>query len=69
MDTDGGAVTRLTYETAADTMPTWSPGGLRIAFVSDRDTNAEICVMNADGSDQVNVSDHSMNDFLPSWGP
>jgi Tol biopolymer transport system component len=37
--------------------------------MSRRDGNAEIYVMNADGSDQVNVSNHPQSDFLPSWQP
>jgi TolB protein len=36
--------------------PSWSPDGRRIAFVSERDGQAEIYVMNADGSGQRNLS-------------
>jgi Tol biopolymer transport system component len=32
--------------------PLWSPDGRKIAFVGDRDGNAEVYVMNADGSGQ-----------------
>ena len=34
--------------------PSWSPDGRRIAFVSKRDGNQEVYVMNADGSGQRN---------------
>ena len=32
--------------------PVWSPDGRKLAFVSDRDGDAEVYVMNADGSGQ-----------------
>ena len=36
--------------------PAWSPDGRKIAFVSRRDGNSEIYVMNADGSAQENLT-------------
>ena len=39
----------------------------RIAFVSKRDGNWEIYVMNADGSDQRNVTNNPGLDSHPSW--
>ncbi len=39
----------------------------RIAFVSKRDGNWEIYVMNADGSDQRNVTNNPSFDSHPSW--
>jgi Tol biopolymer transport system component len=36
--------------------PLWSPNGRRIGFVSERDGNGEIYVMNADGSGQRNLT-------------
>ena len=50
MNSDGSGVTRLTNDSAWDGMPSWSPDGARIAFVSYRDGNGEIYVMNTDGS-------------------
>ena len=44
------------------------PGG-RIAFRSDRDGSAEIYVMNFDGSEQANLTNHRHQDFLPTWSP
>jgi hypothetical protein len=40
----------------ADAYPVWSPDGSKIAFYSDRDGNEEIYVMNADGTDQTNLT-------------
>lgn len=38
-------------------------------FDSNRDGNAEIYVMNADGSNEVNVSNNPAQDFSPAWQP
>ena len=44
------------------------PSG-RIAFTSRRDGHAQIYVMNADGSNQVNLSQNDFNDSQPAWAP
>ncbi len=41
----------------------------RIAFLSNRDSNFEIYSMNADGSDQVRLTDDPGTDALPAWSP
>jgi len=41
----------------------------KIAFVSNRDGNLEIYVMNADGGNQVNISQNAALDSQPSWSP
>ncbi len=41
----------------------------KIVFKSDRDGNEEIYVMNADGSNQTNVSNNSAYDGEPAWSP
>jgi TolB protein len=43
--------------------------GARILFVSERDGNPEIYVMNADGSSQTRITDHPADDRDPSWAP
>jgi len=40
-----------------------------IAFESNRDGNMEVYVMNADGSDQINLTNNSAGDEDPSWSP
>src|SRR3982751_4772524 len=49
INSDGTGNTRLTSLDEAGYDPRWSRDGRRIAFVSVRDGNAEIYVMNADG--------------------
>ena len=47
--------------------PALGPG--RIAFVSDRDGDAEIYVMNADGSGVEQLTDNDSVDRDPAWSP
>jgi TolB protein len=48
-----------------------SPGqdASRIAFVSDRDGNADIYVMNADGSNVTQLTTNPSYDGAPTWSP
>lgn len=39
----------------------------KIAFVSNRDGNNEVYVMNSDGSCQTNISNNPSDDNLPNW--
>lgn len=58
---------RLTEDYRMDSQPAWSPDGSRIAFMSGRDNNSEIYVMDADGSNLINLSQHEAIDSMPSW--
>lgn len=52
-----------------DAYPAVSPDGTKIAFVSTRDGNSEIYVMDADGSNPVNLTRHPSADLDPAWSP
>ena len=41
----------------------------KIAFVSDREGNRDIYVMDTDGSNGVRLTDHSADDYSPAWSP
>ena len=70
-----GRVTQLTFTRSADYdgLPAWSPDGARIAFTSDRgsESDNEIWVMNADGSDATALTqtDDDIEDWSPHWSP
>ena len=44
-------------------------GIAKIAFTSRRDGNAEIYVMNPDGTDQTRLTDNPTDDHTPAWSP
>ena len=50
-----------------DGYPTWSADGARIAFHTRRDGNWEIYIMQADGSNQVNLTNNPAYDSMPHW--
>jgi Tol biopolymer transport system component len=50
--------------------PEYSPDGTRIAYVGGSKGNPEIMLMNADGSDPVNLTNTEGNiELYPSWSP
>ncbi len=77
MNADGTGQTNLTNHPGNDRDPRWSPDGRRISFESYRDgpgtdifgRNAEIYVMNADGSGQTRLTNNRASDRYPSWSP
>ena len=76
MNADGTGRIQLTNDLAAFA-PAWSPDGSRIAFtrVLDFDPqdvlagNLEIFVMNANGSNLINLTNDPAVDALPTWSP
>jgi TolB protein len=52
-----------------DMWPAWSPDGRRIAFVSTRDRDPEIYVMDADGSNARRLTAVPGRDAHPYWSP
>jgi hypothetical protein len=56
--------------TVSPPTPTRKPAGIgQIAFVSNRDGNDEIYVMNPDGSNQRRLTNTPGEDWHPSWSP
>ena len=69
MNADGTNPINLTNHPARDGGADWSPDGMRIAFSTNRDgnwekkpnDNWEVYVMNADGTNPINLTNH------PAW--
>jgi Tol biopolymer transport system component len=66
---DGNGDANLTHTTQRELNSSWSPDGSKITFDSDRDGSWEIFGMNADGSDQVQLTarDAPVRNEDPAW--
>jgi serine/threonine protein kinase len=64
-DSHPGQVVAGTTETDAEA----SPDGQQVAFMSQRDGNWEVYVVNIDGSGLRRLTRHAADDGLPSWSP
>jgi len=64
-----GVTTRLTWSTAADGHPSWSPDGVRLAFMSARIGSRQIYTMKAAaGGDLLRISkDSYYQEYAPAW--
>jgi len=70
VNVDGSELRNLSNYPGGDFDPVWSPDGGQVAFVSTRDGNREIYVMDASGTNQVNVSKRPWTDEgAPAWRP
>ena len=62
-----GAEKRLTFRRRADGYPAFSPDGKQIVFSSNTDGNAEIYIMNADGTGHLRITRNPAEDMSPRW--
>jgi Tol biopolymer transport system component len=67
IDGDGQNLERLTDNNYWDLYPAWSPDGIHIAFLSKRDNDLDIYMMNANGSDQHLFYDSGSHDADIDW--
>jgi len=82
MSPNGSNQVNLTASSeAADFLASWRADGQKIAFMSDRETPSnptppgfpgpdfEIFVMDADGSNQTQITFNALDDEVPAWSP
>jgi Tol biopolymer transport system component len=72
MGSDGSDEIRLTTAPDVEALPSWSPDGKRLAFMSaaDLESSGDICVINADGTGLQNLTDTAdVFETTPSWSP
>jgi TolB protein len=68
LDPDGSNFVRIdTGRQSAD--PSWSPDGTKIAFMCGSYVHADICVMNADGTEMKDLTNSDRTDWSPAWSP
>ncbi len=70
VDLNNLQVTNVSRSPSWDYSPSWSPDGKKIAFNSDRAGQEDIWLVNADGSDPVNLTrTRRVYEFCPAWSP
>lgn len=76
MDPDGSNVTQLTFGENHKSWPVWSPDGTKILFTADAGRGTyggnlanDIFVMNADGTNMINLTQNLGNDEDAIWSP
>jgi Tol biopolymer transport system component/uncharacterized membrane protein len=62
-----GQTRRMTNSPAADIQGVWDPSMQRIAFTSNRNGQNDIYLMNADGSNPVDLTNNPADDQQPYW--
>ena len=67
VDIDGENLEQITDNGYWDLYPAWSPDGMRVAFLSKRDSALDIYMMNADGSEQHLFYDSGLHDADIDW--
>lgn len=67
--TETAAFRRLTSSDSLDRMPSMSPDGRYIAFISNRNGNYDVFRMNAEGSDVVRLTATDEAEIHPYWTP
>jgi Tol biopolymer transport system component len=60
-------IRRLTADPGQDLAPTWSPDGRQIAFVTHRDRDTAIYLMNTDGTNQRRLTINLAYAHWPDW--
>ncbi len=69
MRDNGTDPVRMTDGTSEDAMPTWSPDGQELAFISNRGGNRDVWVMSADGTRLRNITNSAADEWTPAWSP
>lgn len=67
IDIDTGNIVQLTFDSSTNYLPTWSPDGEYIMFVSSRANDWEIFTMKADGTEVYNLTNNNWNEHDPAW--
>ena len=66
---EGGATSYQELVTVSEAYQPVAAADEKIAFTSDRDGNNEIYMMDSDGANAVNLTNHPSSDRHPAWSP
>ncbi len=67
MRRDGNGLRRLTYHSAADFSPQWSPDGQNILFISTRENGAQAWLLPLNGGESRRLTDFPMGVQQAKW--
>jgi dipeptidyl aminopeptidase/acylaminoacyl peptidase len=69
MDANGLNQRRLTYNHASNGEPAYSPDGRQLIFISYRDGNFQVMIVEADGNRIRQLTRDPLDHFFPVWSP
>ncbi len=69
LNLDTNTTTTLVSDGKINYQPMWSPDGSHIAYVNQKQSNTEIYIIAADGSEQQRITEHNALDDDPTWSP
>jgi Tol biopolymer transport system component len=70
MDSNGSNKTNLTANTGVfDAFPEWSPDGTQFVYDSDRPALDDVWVMDADGTNETQLTANRRHEFGPTFSP
>jgi Tol biopolymer transport system component len=70
MNADGSNQTQLSHSgVTEDQLPDWSPNGKKLAFEQGDSPDGHIWVMNANGTNPVQLTSGPGDDFATAWSP
>ncbi len=61
--------TRITTLPGFDCYPSFSPDGTQIVYMSERDKNRDLYIMDLQGNDILRLTDDPAYDYEPAWSP
>jgi Tol biopolymer transport system component len=70
MNTDGSNITQITnHAVLAEEYPDWSPDGRKIVYTTTDFYTVpyDLNIANADGSNSINISNSTSNEYKPRW--